>query len=317
MDPAARHRPILDPARIVALLEDRLGAPVAALRPVGHGAISRAYAFDSASRGYVVRFSDADVGMGYEPDRLAAQLFGAPDLPIPAIVEIGRVDGHQYAISERAPGVPLLELTYDQRTALIPAIVATLDRIHRADVSGTTGFGWIGPDGNGLFATWRAYLGSIEDETRPGFWQGWRRLFDETFLEPAVWERAHAWMTALLPRCPETRHLLHGDFSGTNVLSDGQRITAVIDWAASRYGDFLFDVAYQDWQSPARCYREHFRALYAARDQDVPDFDARVDCYCSWIGLDSLRFCAHTGQADQYAQAKQRLLALIEADPPE
>jgi hygromycin-B 4-O-kinase len=144
-----------------------------------------------------------------------------------------------------------------------------------------------------------------------GFWQGWRRLFDESFLERDVWERAHAWMSARLPRCPEVRHLLHGDFSGTNVLSDGERITAVIDWAVSKYGDFLFDVAYQDWQSPARRYRQHFRELYAARGQDVPDFDARVDCYSAWMGMDSLRFYARTGEAEQYEVAKQRLLALV------
>ena len=309
MERTAHLRPTVDPAQVTALLERRLGTPISDLQPFGHGALSRAFGFVADARPYVGRCRDADVG--YEPDRLAAERLASTDLPIPRVLEIGRFDGLHYAISERAPGAPLLDLTYDQRTTLLPAIVRTIDRVHQTDVSATHGYGWIDSDGNGVFPTWRAFLESIEDETRPGFWRGWRRLFDETFLERDLWDRAHAWMVALMPRCPEARHLLHGDFSGTNVLSDGERITAVIDWAVSKYGDFLFDVAYQDWQSPARGYRQHFRELYAARGQDVPDFDARVDCYSAWMGMDSLRFYARTDEAEQYEVVKQRLLALV------
>jgi hygromycin-B 4-O-kinase len=90
----------------------------------------------------------------------------------------------------------------------------------------------------------------------------------------------------------------------------------VLDWSNAKYGDFLYDVAYLDWQSPDRGYRERYRALYAGRGQRVPRFDARVSCYQAWIGLDALRFCARLGRRDWYDLNRAKLLELVETAPP-
>ncbi|MWV42580.1 phosphotransferase [Paenibacillus sp. HJL G12] len=39
---------------------------------------------------------------------------------------------------------------------------------------------------------------------------------------------------------------MHGDFHQNNILSDGQRITGVID-SNGKYGDFLIDLATLKW----------------------------------------------------------------------
>ena len=131
-----------------------------------------------------------------------------------------------------------------------------------------------------------------------------------------MWARVRAWLEPLLAVCPEERWLVNDDFSGANILSDGERITAVLDWANAKYGDFLYDVAYVDWQSPDRAYRERFRALYAERGQAVPSYDARVSCYQAWLGLDGLRVCARLGRRDWYDMSRDRLLDLIATTPP-
>ena len=47
----------------------------------------------------------------------------------------------------------------------------------------------------------------------------------------------------LIEYCPEEHKLVHGDFGSNNVLTDGQKITGVLDWDCALYGDPLFDVA--------------------------------------------------------------------------
>jgi aminoglycoside phosphotransferase (APT) family kinase protein len=58
---------------------------------------------------------------------------------------------------------------------------------------------------------------------------------------PAVWEAVHA----LRPRLIATRTtLVHVDYWSGNILWDGDRISAVVDWEEAGYGDPAVDVAY-------------------------------------------------------------------------
>jgi Ser/Thr protein kinase RdoA (MazF antagonist) len=50
----------------------------------------------------------------------------------------------------------------------------------------------------------------------------------------------------------EVRHLIHGDLHGNNLLTEGNRITGVIDLAQAAYGDFLYDIRRRrplDWRA--------------------------------------------------------------------
>ncbi|WP_439897592.1 phosphotransferase, partial [Escherichia coli] len=47
----------------------------------------------------------------------------------------------------------------------------------------------------------------------------------------------------LARHCPNVRALVHADFGSNNVLTDGHRITGVIDWSEAMYGDPLYDIA--------------------------------------------------------------------------
>ena len=41
----------------------------------------------------------------------------------------------------------------------------------------------------------------------------------------------------LMSFCGDQKHLFHGDFGFDNVLSDGSRVTGVLDWAECGYGE--------------------------------------------------------------------------------
>jgi len=85
--------------------------------------------------------------------------------------------------------------------------------------------------------------------------------------------------------CPEDRRLVHGDFGAFNVLSDGRRVTAVVDWGLAMFGDPLYDRANvffwrEDRMAPVL---EQLR-----RRGGGSAYQARLQCYGLRIGLEEL-----------------------------
>ena len=78
--------------------------------------------------------------------------------------------------------------------------------------------------------------------------------------------------------------LLHGDLGGHNVFSDGERITAIIDWEDCLCGDPVFDIAY--WGTFYRDYLlDPFLKGYRMI-RDLPeDFEVRYWLYYLRIAL--------------------------------
>jgi hygromycin-B 4-O-kinase len=303
-------RPQLDVATIEAFLHQHLGVPVEDVRALHGGEICTAFAYSLASERYVVRFSASE--SGFVHDRLAWERFAPAGIPIPHIYTIGRFGEQAFAISQYAPDHTIWHLSAEQQEALVPALMEMLDHIHQLDISATTGYGDVDDSGVGRYPSWTAYLGAVAAEDPDDFYGRWSRLYDESFLERPLCEQLLAQMIALVPFCPEARSLVHGDFGFDNVVVAGERITAVLDWANMKYGDFLFDVAWLNfWPSPVR-YENLFRRYYAERGRAVPQYQERLRCYTCHIGLVALRFFAHTGQRAAYGWARDRVHTLLE-----
>lgn len=301
----------MDIRTAAAFLAAHLGESVVDVQPLAGGYFSRAFAFVWRGEAYVVRFASARDN--FDKDRFAHERFASAALPIPRVLDIGATgtDGEFFAISERVRGVLFQQWGAAQQEAALPAFIATLDCIHRADVSATSGYGGFDAQGIGQSASWRAYLPGFYDETLPNFfWHGWRSLFRTSFLERDLFERGYARMLALLDHCPEERALVHNDYMGENVLTDGRTITGVIDWGNAFYGDFLYDVASLDLWLPGTT--ERFRRLYAAQGREVPHFAERIACYRICQLLDNLRFNAFANRPDDYARARAQLLAHLD-----
>lgn len=303
-------KPEMDVSAAADFLVAHLGEPVGDVQPLAGGFMSRAFAFVWRGGAYVVRF--AAFRANFDKDRFAHEQFASAALPIPRVLDIGEAGGRFFAISERATGVLFLDLNAAQREAVLPAFVATLDHVHGADMSATSGYGDFDAHGAGKSASWRRHLLDSFDETQPHFWHGWRSLFRTSFLERDLFERGYARMLTLLDGCPEGRALIHNDYSGDNVLTDGRTITGVIDWGNALYGDFLWDVASLDLWLPEA--GEHFRRLYAERGREIPDYMGRVACYRYCHLLDSLRFNAFADRPADYAEARAQLLAHLDGE---
>jgi hygromycin-B 4-O-kinase len=308
---------MLNAADAEAFLVARLGRGVSKVSPVGEGAWSRAYGFRRDGAAYIIRFSALDED--FHKDRLAAG-YSSPDLPIPAVVEIGETGDGFFAISERASGGFLDDLDEGQMRRMLPALFTAFDAARRVDLSMSTGYGIWGVDGNAPHATWRAALLAIAEDQPGERTHGWRERLVASPTGSRPFDEALARLDALVPDVAEERHLIHNDLLNFNVLVEGERISAVIDWGCAMYGDFLYDLAWFEFWSPwypawhAIDFRGEAARHYAAIGLAVPRFEERLTCCQLHIGLASLAYNAFKERWDALEETARRTRDVVRAD---
>lgn len=212
---------------------------------------------------------------------------GLPWLPVYRVDVTLRDAPFEYEILAEADGNELAAYYDDgpRLRRLLGKIGAFLARVHQIPVEG---FGWIDVDpgaadpaaanGRGLFGSWRDYvltnldahlnvcarIGAITPEERGRI----ETLFDA--------------MDGLLDGVEPS--VLHGDLSGRNIFSDGESVTAVIDWEDCLAGDPVFDLAF--WATFHQ--EERYPALlegYGAVRPLPADFEARFWLYFLRVAL--------------------------------
>ncbi|HYI14149.1 MAG TPA: phosphotransferase, partial [Thermomicrobiales bacterium] len=298
------------------LVREHVSDRIEDIQPLTGGFFSRAFAFDAAGRQYVIRLNPEDhAAESFAKDDYAWRHFASPALPIPRIVATGTTADGYYAISELVADRTLGECTLAERQAVLPALLDTLEAVGQADVSASRGYGdWDGA-GTGRFANWRAFLASAIDNHPDGYYVNWHAFFDDSFLERDLYETVFNRMLQLTAHCPEQRALIHNDFQFGNVLTDGERITGVIDWANALYGDPLYDVAWLIWQAANPGWWYDDAAMLHRRFGALPDYAERIACYQCHIGLDHLRFYTRTGNRTMYDTTRAWLLTVLATTP--
>jgi hygromycin-B 4-O-kinase len=303
-------KPQVDIGALTARLQQDFGSPVHRLALVEGGGVAQTFSIAVGDLEYIVRLNQ-QMGANFEKEAFISIRFASPAVPIPRIVHLGRIGTLRYAVSERAPGMPLVALPPGEIAALMPALLNVMDAIHATDVRATTGYGLIGDDGNGRSQSWQSHLESVREEGPEWDYFGrWHALFKTTFLDRASFDRLFAQMAELIRFAPDDRYLVHGDFGFGNVMAEGGRITAVLDWINAAYGDFLYDVARFDFWGAGMDFAGIVRRRYAERGIDVPHFDERIRCYQASVGLDAARFYAKAGDERSYRWLEDRLRAL-------
>jgi hygromycin-B 4-O-kinase len=196
---------------------------------------------------------------------------------------------------------------------VLPSFWAALDAMRDIDLSAHTGFGgW--NDGRGRRATWRDTLLTVHDHD-PGRGDGWREALIRSPTGTGPYEAALERMRSLVDRCPEIRHVIHDDLLHFNVLVADDRITAVLDWGSSKFGDFLYDLANITFWAPwskkwdSIDFRAEALAHYRDIGLEIPDFDARLRCYQLRIGLSGMGYQAWRGESrwDDLAWTARRI----------
>ena len=267
------------------------------------GESSQAFAFESKDGSFVIRINSSDEN--FKKDAYVFDHFFSKQIPVPRIFEIGKFDEkHFYAISKKAEGVTVNNFSESEYQKILPEMLSILDAIHETDILDTSGYGnWNSIDGIGGFDSWREFILSVDMHVKDG------NLFKNSFLEKDMWNTVYSEIERLIEFCPEERYLVHSDYGGDNLVSDGEKITGVLDWASSRYGDFLYDVAWLSFWAVKNDPQKVAENIY--RNKEIPNFEERLLCYKLRMGLNSLSFYAYSNQKEKYDTIKERTLALL------
>ncbi|PLP60659.1 hypothetical protein CYK37_05930 [Mesorhizobium loti] len=297
-------KPKLPHQAIASAVERDLG-PISTWTSVSEGEEAQVFGIRLADEDFILRVNH--FAHGFHKEAFCYRHFASANLPIPQILSIGTVDDHTYCVSRRAAGKTLQDLS----PAELPAVVAWVDQVMRAiaqaPLHGTEDFGRFDPNGIGEHKSWRGFLGALTDQRRFD-WIGHEPAVDDSWIE-----RHLSLLSALIPMCPETRSLVHGDFGSNNVLTDGLAITGVIDWSEALFGDPLYDVAniffWRPWlacmDAQARYFEEH--------RFDLMNNAQALRCYQLRIGLQQVFECAAAGDtADlRWAMARCEDIAIL------
>ena len=131
-------------------------------------------------------------------------------------------------------------------------------------------------------------------------------MFETTFLDKKTFLEYYEKLKALLDYLPEDRYFMHGNFSFANILVHNHKISAIIDWQDSRYGDFLLDLTFfVFWLSEelGDYITEQFKQYMESHNLNTANYYERIKCYKYYFGLDALRFFAKTDQKAAYDYA--------------
>ena len=299
-----------------AFLAERFG-PEAVVEVMRPGEWSAAYSVRAGTRELVARFSAYDED--FEKDAYAAR-WRSPALPIPPILDWGRAGDGYYAVAQRMPGEHIDRLDGARMRAVLPSLFAALDAMRAVDLSAWSGFGGWRADGRTQYRSWAERLLGIATEPATRGAPGTAREMVRAWPDAAqAFDAGYARMVGLIEHCPEERHLIHDDLINYNVLVDGDRISAVLDWGSSSVGDFLYDIAklvfYRPWYPAWRDidFAAEARAHYGRAGVAVPHVDERLLCCALHIGIGGIGYNAFRDRPDRISDNAARVMTLLEA----
>ncbi|MFK7693271.1 phosphotransferase family protein [Paenibacillus sp. HJGM_3] len=292
------------------MVRENTGLDVTDIIPMEGGNLSRVFSFRQAGKGFVIKFSDLDGA--YATERFIADLLSGQGIPFPRCIGQGKAGSLYYSISERVAGGNLIQCSAEEKRRQLPELMRLLTRMNHVEIGDSSGYGWIRSDGEGTYPTWRDYILDFFSEHQKGtFWEGWYDLFETTCLERDVFDECYARLIAYCPYNEPHRHFIHGDFHPWNIISDGRRITGIIDGNFA-YGDFLVDLVTLRGTLGELDVVQAYRNYQEQAGIEIPNFEERLLGAQYFKGLDALRFYAKMGWTDAYRQLRTILLELSE-----
>ena len=210
-------------------------------------------------------------------------------IPVPRVIGTGTTPGGAgFFVMERVPGAPLesehdaAELTPEHRHELGLQVIRALAHLHTLDPR-SVGLSDLGP---------KTAVPYLERQI-----QRMSTTWDRVGLashHDVVWREARSRLTAGLPASPPHVVIMHGDFRLSNLLVQGPRITAVLDWELCTLGDPLADLAWllDDWRQPDE---EAISMPSPTRAGGFPDRASMVEEYCRETGFSVDRISYYRG----------------------
>ena len=286
------------------------------LQPLGAGMFSQAYRFETENGTFALRIGVTRET--FEKDLFASERLGQA-VTIPNVLAVGEYDDtHFYCISTWLPGQILTDFDKAGTETLLPSLFENLLAMSRVPILPQTGFGILNGEGKcrKRYNSWADFLTAIDDfpttfTPRGGeLYKSWDELYATTFLDEAIVQDAYQRLTGLLPALLNEPHYVHGDFGYENALAEENRLTAILDWAELRCGDWLYDLAYVIYHDPLDVdYISAFEQWADKRGLIIPNLQERIQGSYLNIFLGNIFLEANRNQRDWYNEDVERYKA--------
>ena len=278
--------------RTVDFLKLKYGNKFQSCSPLGSGAWSAAFKFSIGDQDLVIRWSK--FRESFDRDQYAVR-FTQPGLPIPRIIDSGQFDQNYFCISEFVSGQFFESLTSFDLEPILPSLTNVFHKFKYADLSATTGFGDWNAEGKGAYSTWKQCLLDVKNDRPDRIIHGWKTKIESNLPAKEQYDRLCVELEKLVSFCPEKRHLIHSDLLNRNVLVHDQKISAVLDWGSSKFGDYLYDVAwfmfYEPWYPEFKKIKLMQHLIdWVTSNPDSQNWEQRLLCYQLHIGLESVQY---------------------------
>lgn len=289
------QKPTIPTSDALSLLHHKLGQDISKLSLLSGGEWSQAYSFMQGDRKHVMRWCKSTEG--FAKDALASQ-FDSSGLPVPALSLQGRAFDTFYAISTFAPGNYIETLSTSELVSTLPALMSLFDALRSADLSQTSGYGLWDARGQGSHTSWKAYVLDVINDHEGSITHGWSEHLQSQSNLREMFNSLYEILEKHVDACPESRELIHSDLLNFNVLALDHKISGVIDWQCSMYGDSLYDIAwflyYAPWypQFASIGLEEKILTHFQQTATHTENIDKRLLCYYLHIGLGSIAYNA-------------------------
>lgn len=285
------QKPQLPEQNTIQFLNDKFHGDVTELTLLSGGDWSQAYSFVHVGQKYVLRWCHSSET--FEKDTVASTLSSAA-MPVPKVIEASRAFDTYYAITEFAQGKFIDKLSSAEVLKLLPALLGLFDALRTTDLSQTSGYGGWDKNGVGANKTWKEFLLAVRNDADMNHTFGWYNKLAQTPIGTKAFDQLYPQFQELVAKCPENRELIHSDLLNFNLLTLDDKISGVIDWQCSLYGDSLYDVAwfifYEPWYPEFGAVNLGQKLLdhFAASATDTANLKERLLCYQLHIGLGSI-----------------------------
>ena len=306
-------KPIVEISEVEDVLREHFSTEVTGIMPLeGSGNISTVFCFRSREKEYIIKFGD--LAGGFETEKFISTLLSSQGIPFPLCMGLGKFKTLNYVISEMISGHILNRCSQEHQLRMIPEVIQILTRMNHVKLGATKGYGRINSSGDGVNNSWKEHIiETYAEEQKDRFWEGWYSLFKTSCLEKDVFDECYNRLLAYSTHNEPFRYFIHGDFHQYNILSDGQRITGIID-SNGKYGDFLIDLAILEWHIKTHLKLDVVQE-YQNHQQEVgitvPNFKERLIGAKYYNGLVGLRFYAKMGWNESYFELRDELLNLV------
>ena len=201
----------------VTRVADAIGVHIVGRLPHGEGA--GAYEVRMPDGSAAVLKIDAGDVLDFGSAFALTESLRARGYLVPAMLRQGEIDGVAYELTELVPGEPLQQLT----GAHLPQVVA-LNELQRD----------IGLPGR---SPWIAHMVASVLDGCDGSCE-----LEAMRSQPVLLDRIQEIARHATDVAAPTGDVVHYDFSPYNILADGDRVTAVVDWQGATAGDAAFDL---------------------------------------------------------------------------